>query len=319
MVTVSIRETYDLSTKPGKMGMISVHTPSMDVISRAWSGLIQNHKFMKISHCNIRMACASVLPADPLQVGIEGNAIAPQDMFNPILFSAVSNDSFGTIQTRLYSLGYFNDNQSASVNIDMDPLPDSIDDWGVYYSMLASKGFKKAMPQSGLSMSSLRPIVHTMYQNIDTNRLTENGNNDILATWNKLEGAENPSGVRAATIKGRSCPMPAIPTMYWQNSGQNTEQFGSTIKAVPTVVPATYVALILMPPAKLHTLYFRMTVEWFITFKGLRDNMEISTLANLAYEGNNRFYYTNYADQSKSMDNVTNLVDTANTDIEKVM
>lgn len=319
MVTVSIRETYDLSTKPGKMGMISVHTPSMDVISRAWSGLVQNHKFMKISHCNIRMACASVLPADPLQVGIEGNAIAPQDMFNPILFTAVSNDSFGTIQTRLYSLGYFNDNQSASVNIDMDPLPDSVDDWGVYYSMLASAGFKKAMPQSGLSMSSLRPIVHTMYQNIDTNRDFTNSANDVLNSWDKSNGAEHNTSVRSATIKGRAVPMPAIPTMYWNSSGQNTEQFGSTIKAVPTVVPATYVALILMPPAKLHTLYFRMTVEWFITFKGLRDNMEISTLSNLAYEGNNRFYYTNYAEQSKTMDNVTNLVDTANTDIEKVM
>lgn len=319
MVTVSIRETYDLSTKPGKMGMISVHTPSMDVISRAWSGLVQNHKFMKISHCNIRMACASVLPADPLQVGIEGNAIAPQDMFNPILFTAVSNDSFGTIQTRLYSLGYFNDNQSASVNIDMDPLPDSIDDWGVYYSMLASAGFKKAMPQSGLSMSSLRPIVHTVYQNIATNRNTGPSNNVNLATWDKLNGAEHSTLVETATLKGRSVPMPSIPTMYWASTGQNTEQFGSTIKAIPCTVPATYVALILMPPAKLHTLYFRMTVEWFITFKGLRDNMEISTLSNLAYEGNNRFYYTNYTEQSKTMDNVTNLVDTANTDIEKVM
>lgn len=326
MVMVPIRETYDLSTKPNKMGMIAIHTPSMDTISRAWSGLVQNHKFIRCHHCNVTLACASTLPADPLQVGLaESGQIAPQDMFNPILYTAVSNDSFGTLQTRMYSLGYFNANQSASVDYDQDVLPDEVDHWGVYYAMLSSSGFKKAMPQSGFSMKGLRPIVHTMYQNAQANYMTDNGvqsnkeRHSQILTWNKLNGAENSTIFNVATIKGNSVPMPSIPTMYWSSSGQNTEQFGSTIKAVPTVIPATFCAMILMPPSKLSVLYYRMTVEWWIEFKELRDNMEISTLANLAYEGLNRFYYTDYADQSSKMDTVTNMVDVVDSDIKQIM
>lgn len=320
MVMVPIRETYDLSTKPNKMGMIAIHTPSMDVISRAWSGLVQNHRFMCCHHCNVTLACASTLPADPLQVGLaESGQIAPQDMFNPILYTAVSNDSFGTIQTRMYSLGYFNANQSASVNYDQDVLPDSVDHWGVYYSMLSSSGFKKAMPQSGFSMKGLRPIVHTVLQNTQSNILTATTNNGGISTWDKLNGAEHPTTVQNATIKGGSRPMPAIPTMYWDNSGQNTEQFGSTIKAKPCTVPATFCAMILMPPSKLSVLYYRMTVEWWIEFSQLRDNMEISTLANLAYEGLNRFYYTDYVDQSSKMDTTTNMVDVVDSEIKQIM
>lgn len=319
MVMVPIRETYDLSTKPDKMGMIGVHTPSMDVISRSWSGLVQNHKLFRPHHCNITIACASTLPADPLQVGLaETGQIAPQDMFNPILYTAVSNDSFGTIQTRMYSLGYFNGTQSASVDYDQDPIPDAVDNWGVYYSMLSSDGFRKAMPQSGLRMTGLRPLVHTVYENIATSRLTGISDNNRLATWDKSSGDEHATAVNAATLKGRPVTLPFIPTMYWVTSEQNTEQFGSTTKAVPATIPATFVALILMPPSKLSVLYYRMTIEWWIEFTDLRDNMQVSSLSNLEYEGLNRFYYTDYAEQSKDL-HKENMVDTSDMDIKQIM
>lgn len=312
-------ETYDLSTKQNKMGMLAIHTPSMDTVARMWSGLLQNHRKIRISHCDVALACASMLPADPLQVGTEAGDIAPQDMFNPILYTAVSNDSFGTLQTRLYSLGYFNGSQTASVDYDADPLPDSVDNWGVYYSLLASDGFRKAMPQAGLSMTALKPIVHLVSSTIGSSETTTPNGNPVLPSWNKLNGAIHNVNITAGILKGPSMPMPAIPTMYWKSNGQNTEQFGSTIQMEPATIPACYVACIIMPPAKLSKLYYRMTVTWHIEVSDLCPNTERSTFANLEYEGLNRFYYTDYATQSSKMTVKENMVDAIGFDAEKIM
>lgn len=323
MVFVSMSETYDLSTKVNKMGMLAIHTPSMDTISRMWSGLIQNHRKIRIVSCDVALACASMLPADPLQVGTEAGEIAPQDMFNPILYTAVSNDSFGTLQTRLYSLGYFNANQTASVDYDADPLPDTVDNWGVYYSLLASSGFRKAMPQSGLQMTDLKPIVHMVSSTIGADRLTNptggSGNEYKFDSWNKLNGALDVVSRAGAVLKGPSIPMPAMPTMYWRTTNQDTEQFGSTIQMSPATIPACYVASIIMPPAKLSKLYYRMTVTWHVEFSDLCPNTERSTLANLEYEGLNRFYYSDYVDQSSKMEIKENMVDTIGFEAEKIM
>lgn len=324
MVTVTMRETYDLSTKVGKMGMISIHTPSMDLVSRMWSGLVQNHRKIKVEKCDIRMACASVLPADPLQVGVEAGDIAPQDMFNPILYTAVSNDSFGTLQTRLYTLGAFNNVQSASVGYDPDPIPNGDDSEGIYYAMLASQGWKKAMPQAGLEMRSLRPLVHTLQANHASSFIfnSENAKVNDIHSWVKGGDGDTEeviTDVPGAIFKGPTAPMPAIPTMYYSDSGQNTEMYGSTIQAKPTILPGTYVACILMPPAKLNVLYFRLSVKWYISFFEPRPNTEITNLNGLGWEGKNRFYYTDYNDQSKLMTEKTNLVDTLDVDIKQIM
>lgn len=315
-------ETYDLSTKENKMGMIAIHTPSMDTVSRMWSGLLQNHRKIKLVSCDVALACASMLPADPQQIGVEAGDIAPQDMFNPILYTAVSNDSFGVLQTRLYSLGYFNANQTASVDYDDDPLPNSVDNWGVYYSLLASDGFRKAMPQAGLTMSSLKPIVHAVTSTIATDHITDPttaGATEQVTTWNKSNGSLNKTTMHGAILKGPSMPMPAIPTMYWDTQGQNTEMFGSTIQMKPAVIPGTYVACIIMPPAKLSRLYYRMTVSWHFEIFDLCPNTERTALNGLDWEGLNRFYYTDYATQSSKMEIKENMIDTVGFTAEKIM
>ena len=76
MVFVKVSETYDLSTKIGKMGIVGIHTPDSDLITRHYGGFIQNMKFAKFVKCDVAMACASMLPADPLQIGMEAGSIA---------------------------------------------------------------------------------------------------------------------------------------------------------------------------------------------------------------------------------------------------
>ena len=99
---VKVSETYDLSTQTDKMGFVGIHTPEGKLVYNMWSGLFKNFRKFRYASCDVTMACASMLPADPLQIGVEAGDIAPQDMFNPILYKAVSNDSMSTLLNRLY-------------------------------------------------------------------------------------------------------------------------------------------------------------------------------------------------------------------------
>lgn len=58
MPTVTIRETYDLSTKANKMTLIGIHTPTSNIIQRLYPGFCEQYKMVRILHQNVRLACA---------------------------------------------------------------------------------------------------------------------------------------------------------------------------------------------------------------------------------------------------------------------
>lgn len=309
MTRVSIRETYDLSTMKERMGIIAVKTPEMSLIAKQWGGLLQNHRHIKLVGMNLKMACASMLPADPLQVGTESGEIAPQDMFNPILYRTVTNDSFGTILNRVYGLNQFNGEEN-SLFYDADALPNQItpnanwgeDAWKIYYSLLADeRGWAKAMPQAGLRMDHVVPLVHEVASTI--------GNPEgYTVTWTK-DGEGLKSRVEnEQTIRGPARALPPIPTLRMTNTnnsiidGTDTENFSKSAM-VPTDIPNVYCAMIVLPPAKLNILYFRVIVEWVIDLIGLRSLNEIKSLAQLRDDGN-AWYNSNYVfNNAKTMAN----------------
>ena len=96
MVFVKVRETYDLHTVRNKMSVIAIHTPDPKIIKNNFPGLLMQCKSYRPYSCDVKLACASVLPVDPLGVGLAEGDVAPEDMFNPILYSAMSN--FGMSQ-----------------------------------------------------------------------------------------------------------------------------------------------------------------------------------------------------------------------------
>lgn len=99
MPTVTIRETYDLSTKPNKMTLIGIHIPTKNIIQRLYPGFCEQYKMCRILHQNVRVASASRLPLDPAGVGVnEEGTVSPEDVFNPILYKAVSNQSLSNLE-----------------------------------------------------------------------------------------------------------------------------------------------------------------------------------------------------------------------------
>ena len=158
------------------MGIVGIHTPKGDLITRLWGGLAMQHKYVRFHSCDVTMACASLLPADPLQIGQEAGAIAPQDMFNPILYKAVSNDSMSNLQAWLSASAvdshFGKDGSVVDIN---DAEFRSSDDavvsqFDMYYSLLGNPdGFRKAMPQAGLQMRGLYPLVYQVVSNYGVN------------------------------------------------------------------------------------------------------------------------------------------------------
>lgn len=344
MVMVRVSETYDLSTKIGKMGLVGIHTPRGDLISRMWPGLILQHKKFRFVSCDVAMACASMLPADPLQVGVEAGAIAPQDMFNPILYKAVSNESMNQFQAWLNIVyqtkgltGAFNQGSVVDVN-DPNFVGESgepeYDQFSMYYALLAdSDGWRKAMPQAGLEMRHLYPLVFQVVSQFgsgpETSASDAGANISVPGLSAPTAVDKSPtsqlgsvSSIQNRTMRGPSMRMPAIDTTFFISSSAltsfNVLPGAINVDTNMDKIPPAYVGMIILPPAKLNQLYYRLKVTWTIEFTGLRSTVDISNWANLEYIGEVA-YGSDYEAQSASMSSRTGMVDTAGSSITKIM
>lgn len=344
MVQVQISETYDLSTKVGKMGFVGIHTPTGGLIDKLWSGLVLQCKKFRFVKCDVAMACASMLPADPLQIGVEAGAIAPQDMFNPILYRAVSNDSMNNFLAFIQNCGASSNikpilDKGSIVEVNNANFKESdnstiVDQFEMYYGLLASEGWRKAMPQSGLTMNGLYPLVFQVVNQYGINQF----GSELASGLNAISQVGVPSSlvdqsgvptsvdgstahaIGAAVFRGPSMRMPSINTVYFDDELDadivpNTRAY---VKSNTGKVPPAYVGLIVLPPAKLNQLYYRLKVTWTIEFTGLRPLTDIGSWTTTSSIGGDA-YGTDYAEQSASMANKTAMVDTSGSDIVKIM
>lgn len=357
---VQISETYDLSTKINKMGIVGVHTPIGPLVDRLYPGLVLNYKKFRYTKCDITMACASMLPADPLQVGMEAGAIAPQDMFNPILYKAVSND---TMNNFVNYIQYMADCSSTlalngpSVNSVNSPSFSSgtvdMDQFQLYYSLLADpKGWRKAMPQSGLQMKNLTPLV---FQVVENGAVTQApyGDNDptsgvIFDEYQSMIGSKTgpneeivppafntklttpPRTSNSVKLyRGHAIRMPWVSTKSMTNAtavvggatilpANYDYTDGTNLASNTGRVPPTYVACMVMPPAKLNVLYYRMRVTWTVEFSGLTSMTPTLGFPQLL-DISDVSYGTDYAEQSAAMDAKENMVDTKEVSMTKIM
>lgn len=336
MVQVRISETYDLSTKVGKMGFVGIHTPTGGLIDKLWSGLVLQCKKFRFVKCDVAMACASMLPADPLQIGVESGAIAPQDMFNPILYRAVSNDSMNSflsfIQNCATTSGVIPTVNQGSVidinNADFKLANDNpADQFQMYYGLLASEGWRHAMPQSGLTMSGLYPLVYQVVNQYGLNGPMNNQVTQIPAVpVNAASGVPTSKEdatvqvISTANLRGPAMRMPSIDTMYFDEALETdvVPNKMAYVRSNTGKVPPAYVGLIVLPPAKLNQLYYRLKVTWTVEFTGLRPLTDIGSWTATSLIGVDA-YGTDYSAQSQAMSSKTAMVDTTGASIEKIM
>lgn len=339
MVFVKVRETYDLHTVKNKMSVIAIHTPDSKIIKANFPGLLMQCKAYRPYSCDVRLACASVLPMDPLGVGLAEGDVAPEDLFNPILYKACTNFGMSQIEARIAS--YPNNVDAGDVNgnsavVDVDSLTNKADEFGVYYGLLSNAHeWKHANPQSGLEMTNLKPLVYEMLYSIgdNTSAQTQGPN----ATMPAQDGA---AGVASGwSFKGNSKPMPMINcTAYSGTSGSKNPGFylaqvGSVDNQLPdnaeqnVPAPKIVCGCIIVPPSRLHELFYRMVVEWTLEFSMIRPISEITDWTGLERMAS-LTHYQNYdyeatkavltGDSDSILESDTSLA-TANVDIKKVM
>lgn len=324
-----------MNTVKDKIGVFAIHTPSMQSVARRWKGLLDNHRYVRVVKCDLSVACASVLPADPLQVGVESDQIAPQDMMNPILYRAVSNDSWNTVLNRVYmpSTGGspFSDVNSVKFATDGFPSLNAEYQERLYYALLAEAGWRKAMPQAGFSMKDLVPIVYPVlstYGNTEGDSTQLTNPNGLIS--NNLGEANTPTAantLKPIQFKGRPQPMPRVPCT---SAGSQSVDGDPPVSFWNGTIPRTYVACILMPPNKSgNVLYFRMIIRWTLEFSELVTFIEKESATNTASAGTTYLYNRTYEfpTSSKISDVVqgddttvdTNSLETLNGDAKMIM
>lgn len=322
MVTVKITETYDLKTTVNKMGLLGIHTPTVTLLRRLYPGLLKNHKFVRFLKADVVGACASVLPADPLQVGVSAGSVAPEDLFNPILYKAVTNQSFDTLVNRITDPA--TQTLLGSMNGDNVSISSSATQFAIYYSLLAENGeFRKAMPQSGFAIKNLVPICHTLVSNY--------GNVGPIQTANVMDYEENAydvpdlstvphtGGALASTVdkstamvfRGKSVKMPKLPIHTGLESWDAIPE--------PSFVK-TMVAMLVIPPARLHEFYYRVRITWTVQFLDICTTNSMSNGSDISINGSAGYLKTyNYTKSENELDQSETMVDATNVDIEKIM
>lgn len=332
MVFVKVRETYDLHTIQNKMSVIGIHTPKAGIIKRNYPGLLMQCKAYRPVSCDVKLACASVLPMDPLGVGTEVGDVAPEDLFNPILYKAVSNFSMSQIEAYIHG-NYANwVTRGDSLDATNDGL--TSDDFQIYYGLLSdTNNWKHANPQSGLSMASLRPLVYEQVYNIGGNGVTDRagqgvvtGQTVVLPDGSTVTVSPQSFRGKAKEIPWLNCTTPIVLSSSLKEDVPGFDYGNSTSDVIPknqqegVPAPKIYCGIIIVPPSRLHQLFYRMVVEWTLEFSSIRSMHEITGYAGLQSIGSAQHVIDYDFGESKVLTESTDFVDTSeDTGIHKVM
>lgn len=317
MVVVRLMETYDLSTTVGKMGMIAIRTPSAGYISLKYPGFYRNYKFVRVVKGDVSIACASALPADPLQIGSNANQISPQDMFNPLLYKAVSNDSWNGLVNKIYGEAGTVTSLSDTVKFAQDMFSSATAEKSTraYYALLSDPSFKKAHPQAGLTMRNLRPLVWTLLHTFGA-PLNGQSSPQLSAPSSDMPSI-SASGATGATatgqgsyLRGHPQPMPRQPTVFGVSESVNSSTGAVTLNPNAAWLPRCYCAVIITPPSGgAQLLYYRLVVTWTVEFSEVRSDMELGLIGTAAeigryshYDGVTASKLTDVSDDAQEVD-----------------
>lgn len=325
MVTVRVSETYDLNTYKDRMGIVAIHTPREALIKRLYSGLMTNHRFIRYVKCDVHGACASVLPADPLQVGVEAGTVAPEDMFNPILYKAVTNEAFDSIANRVSSAyGSGGTSQNAPDSVDIEQVGVNAETaFANYYALLSENDrWAKSMPQQGFSITDLVPLAHTVLNSFGN--MLKPGNVPVtvgqqntasvpgtLGDVPHIQGGTDPytDTMRlvggAMTFRGHAVPCPRMPLHYSTDDSS-------------FYYPKTMVAILILPPARRNIFYYRMRVTWTVEFTDVIPATEFTSQSANANIGG-RAYFKAWTDPTTDLDSQNDTVDVSDMEIKKIM
>lgn len=304
-VNATYVETYDLNTAIGEMSMLGVHTPQARSLKMMYKGLFEQYKRYKILGCDIAMVCASTQNLTPDLVGLEAGEVDPRDVLNPILFRACTGETINALVDKIYDEATA-DVSTGSVDVHREDTASATNILATYYNFLADDQWRKAHPQSGLIVKGLKPYVHRV---VTTQPFKWNGcaggvgssarkitsRPDILGGQPDTQGAGygfggvngNASANPTVFVSNGLIDMPWLDTTYegsfkYRDPEGAEEQSTRIGLGVITDVPKVWMGAIILPPAILQRLFFRMQIRWHIAFKDFRPAFEVGPIGTYA-------------------------------------
>lgn len=305
MVHGTYTETYDLNTAIGELSMLAIHTPQAPAVKKMFKGFFQNYTKYKILGCNFRMVCASQQALDPSQIGLESGQVDPRDVLNPILFKACTGESINTLIDCIYNRTMDVDTSTENDRSVGQIVTNNQNAKDAYYQLLADDSWRKSHPQAGLTVMGLKPMVHKIVSTQPfkwTGYDSGTGEHGLPSigpaslTSNVPGGTESNSGFGGpvskdyanASLVGNQqvfisnglTEMPWLETTvdrsknYFNGSAATQKNGKWEINNIPRV----YLGALVLPPALLQRLFFRLQITWHIMFKDFRPAYEVGPL-----------------------------------------
>lgn len=303
-VNASYTETYDLNTAIGELSMLAVHTPQAPSLKRMFHGFFENYKKYRINSCSIRMVCASQQALTPDLVGLEAGQVDPRDVLNPILFKACTGESINLLLDQIY-----NANDTELVSPDNGSIGHHATTRAsattMYYQMLSDDTWRKEHPQRGLVVTGLKPMVHRVVTT-QPFKWTGRASNIAGTSWPAIQGASvssdgssssgaawgfgAPSGSFVSDVTNQTvfvsnglADMPWLETAVVRDVSVTGDEPGDepiSVKAKLMIndVPRVYCGAIVLPPAILQRLFFRLQISWSVSFRDWRPAFEYGPL-----------------------------------------
>lgn len=294
-VHATYQEIYDLSTKPGTLSVIGIHTPTGSKPYSMLQGFFnQFKKFRYNGITKLVLQPAAQLPADPLQVSLEaGETLDPRDLLNPIMFHGAHGTDINAALNVIYKKQGFNFQTTSTDTIDMSmfanvegEVMDSVVVENMYYSALSDPSFKKFGVQEVIQLGPLVPLVHRVnantyfgpMRNFPREVFSDIGSTSPVAGFH---ASEIPSQVwdGSSDVTAHSYATDITATNLFTNG---TAQLGwmPTRSPFPTAaltssnpyntggvtLPKLYMGALILPPSYNQRLYYRCVITHSFSF-----------------------------------------------------
>lgn len=337
-VHATYQEIYDLSTKPGTLSVIGIHTPTGNKPYQMLEGFFRQFKKFKYNGITkMVLQPAAQLPADPLQVSLEaGENLDPRDLLNPIMFHGCHGTDINSALNVVYKKSGFNFQTNSTDTIDLsmfatvegDVYPSVVVE-NMYYSALSDPSFAKFGVQEVIQLGPLVPLVHrvnasmyfgpygTSQNNVfvpsSGNTATVNGGSMVPQVWNGVSDVS--AGSYSSTPSTQNFFTNGMTELSWMPTRTPVPMNGSdeNTNAVTTALPRLYMGVLIMPPSYNQRLFYRCVITHSFTFS------DFGTFQGYSLGSNPENYHNAFDEPVTSSASLTDLDSLNLTDAEGTM
>lgn len=312
-------EVIDLQTVADSQSIIGIHTPvGASPYQRLRGFFTQFRKFKYNGIKSLVMVPAAQLPVDPLGLtGVVGTTelMDPRDSLNPILFHGCHGEYLDQILNEIYNQGNYVGSGNEPVNENGGNVSPSADEFRSpssqdiynYYAKLTDSSWRKFGIQSGVKLSGLRPLVHTVVQNMPSLPSMASGATAVYhqnagVFGDVVAGVVQPPGTTPSAYPidnvyvpmGQAQEVPVynngvfsgieevykqqftnrMTSLGWLPTATKQSGAGDNIQNV-TILPKCFMGVLVMPPAYNVEQYFRMVITHSFSFKDFSSSLSL--------------------------------------------